>query len=61
MVGTVRSAQLDWILLRSIRDMTMISYRGFGKSRRQKFLWRMVFTAQLWTEEGNFQDKIEFE
>ena len=41
-------ARMDWILLRSIGDMRIICFRGFGNSIRGKTFWQIACLTLSW-------------
>ena len=58
--------RLDWVPLRSIGDMMIITFRGLGNSIRGKTLWQIACYTLLWIvwQERNariFEDKGRLE
>ncbi|KAJ9700181.1 hypothetical protein PVL29_005821 [Vitis rotundifolia] len=55
-------AKLDWVPPRSISEMMLIDFKGFGKSKRGLILWQNACIALIWVvwQERNvriFEDK----
>ncbi|KAJ9697646.1 hypothetical protein PVL29_006989 [Vitis rotundifolia] len=56
-------AKLDWVPPRSISEMMLIDFKGFGKSKRGLILWQNACIALIWVvwRERNariFEDKV---
>ncbi|KAJ9689257.1 hypothetical protein PVL29_014768 [Vitis rotundifolia] len=56
-------AKLDWVPPRSISDMMLINYKGFGNSKRGIVMWQNASIALIWVvwRERNariFEDKV---